>query len=155
MSRYVHLAGRGRSRLLRGVELAGLLGCLLALASVSGCQRLNFEKEYKGGDALSPRDTKELEFSPPQYAQKVTVTVSASGGPCSAYLVKKTDVATVRAALSQDRTPPAAAVLGSRESTGAAEEYSCVAEVPAKTEYVLLLRAHKQESAVKVKVVGR
>jgi hypothetical protein len=30
-----------------------------------------------------------------------------------------------------------------------------VAEVPAKTAYVLLLRAHKRDSTIKLKVVGR
>jgi hypothetical protein len=117
----------------------------------TGCQRMKEERTV----TIAPGGSHALEFSAPSYSQKVTVTVSPSGGSVSAYLVKTSEFSAVDSALDVGKPPPADAVFARKESKDQAEEYSLEATIPAKTEYTLLLRAGPKGADVKVKVVGR
>jgi hypothetical protein len=133
-----------RIRLLAVALLVGLFA--------AGCQKLSFEKTMEVPMGIVAAG---LEFSPPTYKQSVTVTIEPQSASVSAYLVKTEEKDAVEKALFSDKEPPAAAVLGSRVSTGATETYSFDATVPAKQGYTLLLKGNKKKSTeVKVKVVG-
>ena len=126
-----------------------LLVALLLLAG--GCQRLRHEQTF----SLDMGEVKSLQFDPPRYNQQVTVTVTPTGGPVSAYLVKTSEWEQVAAQLDSGKAPPADAVFASWESKDQHEEYTLKGTVPAKTEFTLLLRAGRKKAEVKVKVVGR
>lgn len=132
---------------------ASLLGVVCCLVLLAGCQRLNFESTYKVG----PGEVKPLEFDPPRYAQKLSVTVTPTAAPVSAYVVKKGDVDAVEKALYAQKEPSASLLLGSRVSSGTeAETYSFDASVPPGTEYSLLLsNQSRKPTDVKVQVKGR
>jgi hypothetical protein len=134
----------------RFAVLALVAGILVA----SGCQKLNFEKTYNVGQNLV---SEQIIFSAPAYDQKVTVTIEPVSGPVSAYLMKSSDHKAVDDALNHQKEPSPSLLLGSRVSpkNGPAEAYSFDATVPAKTEYVLLLKAGLKSTEVKVKVVGK
>jgi hypothetical protein len=131
------------------IRFASLL-LLLALFS-TGCQRLNFEKTY----SLRAIEIQQVSFDPPAYQQKVTVSISGTKGPVSAYLVKSGDEPKVEAALDANRPLPTDSVFNSNVNKESAKDYSFDATVPAKVGYSLLLRAEKSSTDVKVKVVGR
>jgi hypothetical protein len=122
----------------------------LMLALLSGCQRLSYSKSI----TLRPTFVHEINFDPPTYAQKVTVTIAPVSAGVSAYLVKDDDKMAVERELNAEKTPSAARILGSRESKGAAETYTFEATVPPKTAYTLFLRA-SNKTDVKVTVTGR
>jgi hypothetical protein len=124
---------------------------LVALLSLVGCQKLNFEKTYN----MQPLEVRDLIFTAPAYQQKVTVTITTTTAGVSSYLCKEDDQTRVMLSLNADKQPPASLLLGSRVSEHGAESYQFEATVPAKTPYVLLLKAGKQATEVKVKVVGR
>lgn len=129
-------------------SLAPLLALPLLLA---GCQRLNYESTL----TLEPLSVREIAFSPPAYTQRLTVTITPTNTGVSSYLVKSADKTQVDRALQAEKEPAASLLLGSRVSKGAAETYSFDASVPAKTEYVLMLKGGPKSTEVKVKVAGR
>jgi hypothetical protein len=124
----------------RSLSVYGLLAGLLLL---SGCQRLNFEKEYE----IEPFGTQAVNFDPPRYDQKVTVEVKSPGNPLSVYLVKGDS----EKALNSQKN--SSEVLDSKEK---AEELTLNATVAAKTEYTVVLRNLNGKTVkAKVKVTGR
>jgi hypothetical protein len=116
----------------------------------AGCQRLNFDETF----TVDAQGAVARGFTAPRYAQKVTVTVTPTGGPVSAYLVKDPDGKYVDT-LNAHNKPPADEVIGSKESLDKAETYSFEANVPAKTAYTLVVYAEKGKAEVRVQVVGR
>ncbi|MFO0844134.1 MAG: hypothetical protein U0797_17320 [Gemmataceae bacterium] len=132
----------------KGVLAAVLLGTALA---ATGCQRLNYSKKFN----LNPAAVQPIHFGAPAYEQKVKVTIAASGGAVSAYLVKSDDAPKVEVTLGGEREPAASLLLGSRVSRGNAETYSFEATAPAKVPYTLLLRADPKPCEVTVTVTGR
>jgi hypothetical protein len=115
----------------------------LALLLAAGCQRLDFENTYP----LEGFDAQEIGFSPPQYEQKVTVTVTTSPAvPVSAYLVKTSDLDAMK------KDPAAVQALGKQEKS---ETIKFDATVPAKTDYTIYLVGTGKKTDAKVKVVGR
>lgn len=121
------------------------------LAGISGCQKLRFEKTYD----LSAGVPHSLEFDPPAYQQRVTVTITPTAAGVSAYLCKESDAREVTKVLEAVKGEPrASALLGSRVSKGEAETYTFEATVPAKTAYTLLLKSLRA-TQVRVEVIGR
>jgi hypothetical protein len=112
---------------------------------------MTFEKTYE----IEPLEARSLVLSAPPRQQKVTVTVTPTGGPVSAYLCKEDDHARVEQALLAGKTPPPSVVLAGRRSKDKAESYSFEATVPARTPYAVVLATGKRSAVVKVKLVGR
>lgn len=128
-----------------------LLALAVGLAALSGCQKLTYEKTY----TIPGGETEEFTIDAPRYDQKVTVSVSPSKGPVSAWLVKASGLEKARQAVQRKKEPPEELVLGKQLSTTKAD-LSFEATVPAKTEYSLLMKnAGSEASEVTVKVVGR
>jgi hypothetical protein len=96
-------------------------------------------------------------FSAPAYEQKVTVTIEPKSAPVSAYLIKSSDEKAVVVALLREKQPAPSLLLGGRAAPnkGPAKAYSFDATVPAKTEYILLIKGGLKSTEVKVKVVGK
>ena len=113
---------------------------------LTGCQRLNDERTV----SVSLGDPYSIEYSAPRYEQKVTIQVSSPGAPVSAYLVAEPDRQAAQLLLNQKKTPEKS--LAGKEK---AEEFTLEATVPAKTAFVLLIRADKKEAQVRVKATGR
>jgi hypothetical protein len=130
---------------------AGALAVLAAVLLAGGCQKLNVEKTI----TLDPIDIHEIDVDPPAYQQKVTVTITPTSGPVSAYLCTEANKQVVKNALGRDKAPPADKVLGSRESKGGPEAYTFEATVPAKTAYSLLLKGGGKKTEAKIKLTGR
>jgi hypothetical protein len=120
----------------------GLVG---VLAFVAGCQRLNYDKIV----TLDPEAPFTVNWDPPRYDQKLTVTVTSSGKPVSAYLVKESDQEAATRALQDGKMP--AGVLASQEN---AEEIHLSATIPAKTGFTLVL-VSKRKAEARVQAVGR
>src|SRR5947209_19805840 len=76
----------GEGETMPGVR-RGACGLLGLLALVAGCQRLNYDKTLTvdGGIPFL------VNWDPPRYEQRLTVTVTSTGTPVSAYLVKESD----------------------------------------------------------------
>lgn len=135
---------------------SGLLGSLLVVAlltSVLGCQRVTYNKSFN----LSPGEVLQgPSFSPPTYAQRVSITITPSGAPVSAYVCKTSDDEAVRKALDAvNKEPDAALLIASRVSNQSAETYTLEASIPAKTGYTLWLRNGTKSNEVKVNLVGK
>jgi hypothetical protein len=128
---------------------SALLLALLALAG--GCQRLHHEQTLSLGMA----ESQSIPVDAPRYNQQVAVTVTPTGGPVSAYLVKTDEVDRVITLLDGGKAPPADAVFASKESKDRPEEYVLEGTVPANTAFSVLLRTHLKKADVKVKIVGR
>lgn len=120
-------------------------GLLVVLALAAGCQRLNYDKTI----TIDPGAPFTVNWDPPRYDQKLTVTVTSPGRPVSAYLVKESDQEAATKALQEGKKPPAA--LASQEN---AEEINLSATIPAKTGFTLVLVSNRK-AEVRVKVVGR
>ncbi len=130
-----------------------LLALLAALLAATGCQKLNYSKTVSVPMAVVREG---IIFSPPAYEQKVTVTIEPQSAAVSAYLIKSSNQEAVEKFLDTNKEVPADLLLGSKVSKGDnPETYSFEATVPAKIEYVLLLKGGKKSTEVKVKVVGR
>jgi hypothetical protein len=132
----------------RSLPVCGLLvGLLLA----AGCQRLNFEKEYK----IPPAETQFVTPDAPSYEQKVTVEVHSPGAPLMVVLVKSDgteDAEKAVKALADGKNPDK--VLARQDK--AAEDVRLEATVPAKTVYtVVLYNPGKTTATAKVKLTGR
>lgn len=127
-----------------------LVALAVGAAALGGCQKVTFEKSYTMGGM----EYQELTFDPPRYDQKVTVTVSPSKGPVSAWLIKADAVNKVKPAIERDKDAPADVIFGKQVSK-TKEELKFEATVPAKTEYMLLIRNGPENNEVSVKVVGR
>src|SRR5262249_2663322 len=95
------------------------------------------------------------EFDPPTYKQKLTITVTPTGGPVSAWLVKEEDVKAVEKDLEAQKDPPPSRALAHQANKAKAQELTLNAQVPAKTPYALLVKAEKSKVTVKVKIKGR
>lgn len=119
---------------------------LAGVVLTAGCQRLNEERTM----SLLPGEFKHLSFSPPTYEQKLTVQASSPGAPVSVWLVRESDKEAAQEKLQSDKPPDAP--LASKEK---AEEITLDATIPAKTGYVLFIRAEQKRAEVKVKVTGR
>jgi hypothetical protein len=132
-----------RTRLSVLFVLAGLL-------MTAGCQRLNYDKSF----SLQPMSTQQIDFDPPSYSQKLSVSITPDKAGVSAYLIKTADKAAVLKVLDAEKEPEASQLLASKVSKGAAETYTLDASVPAKTGYTLILKTVKPTD-VKVKVTGR
>jgi hypothetical protein len=128
------------------------LAAAIALIALSGCQKVKVEKTA----TIEPANYYELTVDPPRSEQKVSVTVTPSNGPVSAYLIKADGVLKVRSALEQrGKEPPAELVFGKHVST-TKEEFTFEGTVPAKTEYMLLLKnGAATKNDVSIKLVGR
>jgi hypothetical protein len=120
------------------------------LLTAGGCQRLNREDTY----TLKPFEPLKVTYSPPAYEQKVTLTIKPVSAAVSAYLIKATDLPAVEKSLDAEKEPASNIVLAGKTTKGAAETYTIEGTVPAKVEYVLVLRSHK-DTEVTVKTVGR
>jgi hypothetical protein len=118
---------------------------LLLLLAV-GCQPVNVEKNI----SIKAGEVRSLGLTAPSRSQKVKVTITPTGGPIDAYIVKDPD------GKYGDNPPlnkpPTADVLASKMSS--TEEFTLEATVPARTGYAVLLHANKQ-AEVKIKLVGR
>jgi len=121
-------------------------GLLIGLVLAPGCQRLNDERTVH----LDPTEIHEMEFDPPRYEQKLTVTVQSSGFPVSAYLVRTEDKDPAITGLNKDQV--LSSVLAKQEK---ATDMTLSATIPAKTGFTLLLKAGTKGADVKVKTVGR
>lgn len=125
--------------------------CLLLLLTAmlpltAGCQRLNDERTV----TVPTGTIHSLEYSEPRSQQKVTIQIKSPGAPVTVYLVPKKDSEAAQNRLDQGKTPETP--LAGKEKV---EEATLEATVPAKTAYVLLLRADKKKAEVHVKVTGR
>jgi len=116
--------------------------CLLL---VVGCQKLAYEKT----EALDPGIPFTATFDSPRYGQKLTVTVSSTKAPVSAYVVKESDLKAAESALDHGKPPPNP--LGAQEN---AANINLTATVPAKTSFSVVV-VSKRGTEVKIKVVGR
>jgi len=112
----------------------------------AGCQRLNEERTM----SLLPGESKHLIFSAPAYEQKLTVQVSSPGAPVSAWLVRESDSEAAQDQLQKNKSPDAP--LAGKEK---AEDITLDTTIPAKTGYILFIRAEQKRAEVKVKVTGR
>jgi hypothetical protein len=122
---------------------------VLSAVLLTGCQRLNYEKTFH----LEATAVQPIEFSAPTYAQKLTVQVSSPGAPVTVYVVRVVQPEDATAAQTQMETNQAPAdPLAGKEK---AEEINLETTVPAKTAYMLLIRADKKAAEVRVKVTGR
>ena len=121
------------------------------LLVTTGCQKLHFTKTLK----LGPSHVEDFHFDPPAYNQHVTVTIEPTGGAVSAFLVKEADSEKAARMLKRSSELNTNMVLGSRVSKGAAEKYSFEVDVPAKTDYALLVKAGTLAADVKITVIGR
>lgn len=111
-----------------------------------GCQRLNYEKTF----TVQATAVQAIEFSAPNYAQKLTVNVASPGAPVTVYVVKQEDGTAAQNRMDAGKAPENA--LAGKEQ---AEEIILETTVPAKTGYMLLIRAEKKTAEVRVKVTGR
>jgi hypothetical protein len=127
-----------KTALLSGLLVLGLLA--------PGCQRLNDERTV----SVNGYSTSEVEYDPPRYDQKVTVTATSDGPLISAYLVKADDKEAAHSALEVQKPPPS--MLAGQEK---AKEITLEAAIPAKTGFVLMLRGTGKDATVKIKTVGR
>jgi hypothetical protein len=128
------------------------LAAALALTALTGCQKLNYEKTH----SLPATSYLPVEFDPPRYSQKLTVTVKPTAAPVSAYVCAKENVEKIdRLTTLANKEPGADLVFGGARGKGNDEEITFEATVPAKTEFVLLLVNHGKKNEVSVKVVGR
>jgi hypothetical protein len=116
------------------------------LSSLSGCQRLNDERTV----SVPLGTIQAIGYSAPRYEQKLTIQVNSPGAPVTVYLVREEDSNTAQNQL--DGSKPPTAPLAGKEKV---EEATLEATVPAKTGFVLLIRADKKKAEVKVKVTGR
>jgi hypothetical protein len=124
-----------------------LVCALLAAALLpAGCQPLKYEKTLK----VDTSEVQVIEFDPPRYEQKVSVHVTASGNPVSAYLVRSDDKGDAQEAIMSGKAPKS--VLASKEK---AEDITLDATVPAKSGYALILKASGGAADVTVKLTGR
>ncbi|HTU17581.1 MAG TPA: hypothetical protein VMG10_05910 [Gemmataceae bacterium] len=121
--------------------LAAMLPPLLA-----GCQRLNDERTF----TIPPLAIQLIEYSEPRYQQKVTIHISSPGAPVTAYLVPAKDKDEAQKQMDNNKAP--AAPLAGKEK---AEEITLEATVPAKTAFVLMVRADKKKAEVHIKTTGR
>ena len=123
------------------------LALCVAFFSLTGCQRVNYEKTIQ----VDPLGVQEIVIDAPRSDQKVTVAVSSPGAAVNVYLVLEKDKQAAVEALQADKKP--ANLLASKEK---AEEATVEATVPAKNGYaVLLSSASGKKSDVKVKVTGK
>ncbi len=119
---------------------------LVAATTLSGCQRLTYENSVK----VPPFGVHRIEFDPPKYAQKLTVEAHSPGSPISVYIVRQEESSAAQEQLENDKKPNAP--LASMDKS---EDITLEASVPAKTAFVLLIRAEKKTAEVRVKVTGR
>jgi hypothetical protein len=125
---------------------------LLALLLVAGgCQPLNEKHSF----SMRMADVKQLDVPAPRYNQQVSVTVTPTGGPVSAYLVKTSEAERLNTMLDGGKPPPEGSVFAGKESKDQPEEYTLLASIPANTPYSLVLRTHSKGAEVKIKLVGR
>jgi hypothetical protein len=120
-----------------------LLAGMLLLA---GCQRLNEERTLH----VTVGAVHQIDISPPRFEQKVTARISSPGAPVSAYLVRQADSEAAKNRMMENKAP--ATPLAGKDK---AEDITLEATVPAKTGFVLLLRADQKDADVAVKVTGR
>jgi hypothetical protein len=118
----------------------------VGMLALTGCQRLNVEKTV----TIDPTAVYALIVPAPSYEQKVTVHISSPGVPVTAYLVRESEQAAAQAKLESEKTP-ASSFAGKEKS----EDITLEATIPAKTEYVLLIRSGSKKTEVKVKLTGR
>ncbi len=119
---------------------------LVAAATLSGCQRLTYEHSVK----VPPFGVHRIEFDAPKYAQKLTIEAHSPSSPVSVYLVRQEDSSAAQDQLENDKKPNAP--LASMDKS---EDIALEASVPAKTAFVLLIRAEQKAAEVRVKVTGR
>lgn len=135
---------------MRGVRLTGIAALILTIAT--GCQKLNYEQSFQ----LTMGEVREVEFTAPTFSQKVTAVITPSKGPVSAYLAKKENGEAIRKVLDRvGQEPDASQVLASKKASEKAEPITLEATVPGKTPYILLLRAGKASTDVRVSLKGR
>jgi hypothetical protein len=125
--------------------------CLLLLLAammplLSGCQRLNDERTVH----VTAGSVQPIEFDPPRYDQKLTVSVHSPGAPVTVYLVRQENSEAAQNRMYQGKAPEES--LAGKEKV---EETTLEATVPAKTAFALLIRADKTTAEVHLKTTGR
>jgi hypothetical protein len=111
--------------------------------------------EFERTSTLEAIVMKRFEFSSRGYQQKITVSISGTKGPVSAYLIKTGDEGKVEVALDANRALPSGSVFGSNVNKSEAKDYSFTGIIPAEVGFSLLLRAERRDTDVRMKVVGR
>ena len=123
---------------------------LLLLAAMppllTGCQRLNDERTV----SVSLGVVNSIEYDPPRYEQKLTIDIHSPGSPVTVYLVRKENMEAAQTRMEQNKALEGP--LAGKEKT---EEATLEATVPAKTGFVLLIRADKKKAEVHIKTTGR
>ena len=127
--------------------------CLAALLCLAGCGgKLKFDAT---ADDIPAFGTKAWEIDGPSGQQRVTVAVKPSKGSLTAYLVKDTDKEAAYKELDKAKPALASEILLGSGGNDSSDEFSFEATVPAKTAYVLILRAGKKQAGATVSIVGK
>ncbi len=121
--------------------------CFLAALLLAGCQRLNIEQTV----ALDPGVVKVLKVEAPTRDQKVRIDFSSPGVPVTAWVVLGPNEAVVMEKLKTQMPPEADKLLATSER---AESGTLQADIPARTEYAVIVSGARKKTVVTVKITG-
>lgn len=122
----------------------------LALLTLLGCQRLNYEQTYSLDEGVAYQTAK---FDAPRGDQRLTVTATSTKEPVNVFIVLAEDENEGIRAVSRRTNPKK--VLGGQEN---AKEISFDATIPAKKEFILFVctaKGARRITDVKISVKGR